>query len=153
MSRRFGLALSLFALGAALGSSVAAAKSLEECPILNALAKSTGGRSSRLPAEANPVTRVARGAQSMLLAPLDLPATVINTTARSGLITGMTTGVIQGTLYSFSRFAAGGLDVITAPFPGSTLPPYTRRLGRPARTAPAARGVLYTGPSMRIRTR
>ena len=153
MSRRFSLGLSLIALALGLASGMASAKSLEECPILNFLAGTTGGRSSRLPPESNPVARVGRGAQAILLSPLDLPATIIYTTRSRGLITGMTTGVIQGTLYSFSRFAAGSLDVITAPFPGADLPPYTRRFGRPSRRAPASRAVLYTGPRMRTRTR
>jgi len=143
MSKGGSLALIAFALAAVAPSrSQASCKRLEDCPILKALAATTGGRANSLPGDSNALVRAGRGVGSIALAPLEIPATVLRVSRSSNIVTGLVGGTIQGTLYAASRATAGALDIVTAPIPGATLPLYTRPLGQPSSSSPLQGGFI-----------
>ena len=99
--------------------------------VVDALASVSGGRDTIMPIKpVGTLARLGRGAKSMALAPLELPATIYRTSRRSNVVEGVALGTVKGLGNGLSRLSAGTLDVLTSPIPGATLPPYTRRLGR-----------------------
>ena len=76
-----------------------------------------------------PLTRALRGAKNILLAPLEIPATIARQSARRGPVYGLLAGSLEGIGNGTVRLAAGLVEFLTFPLPGVAVPDYTKHLG------------------------
>lgn len=118
-------------VAAALWHADARGGSPNDNAVLKALSKVSGGRNTMVrPKPVGTLTRLGRGAKSIALSPLEIPATMGRVTRERSLVEGLTLGALEGLGHGLSRLSAGTIDVLTAPVPGATLPPYQRKLGQ-----------------------
>ena len=84
-----------------------------------------------------PLVRALRGAKDIVISPLEIPATVRRLADEREIFFAIWAGTLEGFGNGLVRFAAGCVELGTAPFPGIYLPLYNKRLGE--RAAPPAR--------------
>jgi len=87
-------------------------------------------RAATLPrAKVGPLTRAFRGVRNVVLAPLEIPATIARQSGRRGPVYGLLAGSLEGVGNGTVRLAAGLVEFLTFPLPGVEVPDYTKHLG------------------------
>lgn len=76
-----------------------------------------------------PFTKLKRGLKNMLLAPLDIPATVSRAAHEASPQYALTFGWFEGAGNMMMRFTSGFAEVVVFAFPRYDVPLYDRRLG------------------------
>jgi len=85
------------------------------------------------------VGRLVNGAKNIIIAPLDIPFTVVRHATDSGNpVISIVSGTLEGVVNGSVRLVAGALEVVTSPVPGKRHPLYERAPGeRCVRRKPA----------------
>ena len=91
---------------------------------------------ARLPGT-GPLHRLGRGVVNMIIAPLEIPATMLRVAGQTNPVFGILAGGAEGLGNGLVRFGAGALETLSAPIPSDGLPLYSKPLG--ARALPILR--------------
>jgi len=81
------------------------------------------------PPAVGPLARLGRGAVNMLIAPLEIPATMARVSEERNVAFGWLGGGFEGIGNGLVRFKAGFIEFFTAVIPGKRLPLYSKKLG------------------------
>ena len=129
MSNRSRLLLGLSVLAAFAALDVAHAQEVTATSPGDGGAVAGASEGDARPPGTGPLHRLGRGVVNMVIAPLEIPATMLRVAGQTNAVFGILAGGAEGIGNGLVRFGAGALETVTAPIPSDGLPLYGKPLG------------------------